>query len=77
MIVCGLAYLVLSALVAVLTILDLAEEEDIELSIPIGDMEYFSFNYEYGTENLIFMPSILICEVYKMIAKKMNSKVDE
>lgn len=41
MIVCGLAYLVLSALVAIFTILDWAEEEDIELSTPIGDMEYF------------------------------------
>lgn len=67
-----IGYLVLSVLVSIFTILDWTEIENIELSTQVGDLEYHDFKYEYGLENLIFIPSILFCEVYKRFIKLIN-----
>lgn len=60
-------YGVSSLVVALLTISKWKATEELMMGVPIGDMEYYEYSYGYGIENFIFLPSVVICSVYKFI----------
>lgn len=40
-------------------------------SIPAGDREFYTFS-KYNVKNIIFLPSIILCEIYGIIIKIIN-----
>ena len=60
-------YIAISVVVSLFTILDWKVQENIEVNTPVGDLEYFEFDYGYGLSNIIFLPSIVICAAYKLL----------
>ena len=40
-------------------------------SIPAGDREFYTFS-KYSIANIIFLPSIILCEIYGIIVKIIN-----
>lgn len=67
------AYLIMSVVVSGGTFRHWRKLEDEEMSIPIGDEEYYDFDYGYGILNYLFLPSILFCEGYKKVCGIVNS----
>ena len=62
-------YGLISVIVCLFTISRWKITEKMEMKTPVGDLEFFEFSYGYSLTNLIFFPSIVICEVYKLICR--------
>lgn len=60
-------YIAISVIVSLSTILEWKVQENIEMNTPVGDLEYFEFDYGYRLSNIIFAPSIIICTIYKFL----------
>ena len=78
------AYGIISALVSAGTIRKWKKQEDLRMSVPVGDEEYYEFDSDYGLINALFFPSMLICGAYKKVceianreSKPKKTKLDE
>lgn len=60
-------YGVLSLIVSIVTVSRWKKTEEFEMRTPVGDAEYFEYDYGYSIENFMFLPSIILCELYKVI----------
>lgn len=60
-------YGVLSLIVSIVTVSRWKRTEELEMSTPVGDMEYFDYDYGYSFANFMFLPSIILCELYKVV----------
>lgn len=67
-------YGIISALVSEGTIRKWKKQEDLRMSVPVGDEEYYEFDSDYGLINALFFPSMLICGAYKKVCEIANKE---
>ena len=68
----GIIYMGISVFVAIFTLLSWKIKEHERMNTPIGDLEYFDYSLKYSMGNYLFLPSVFLCEGYKLLCRTIN-----